>query len=350
MSGKVRVGIVGAGVAVRELHLPVLARMTAEIDVVAVAARAEDRAAAVCRLFEEAGVGGVSSRAGVRDLLDDPGIGAVLIAVPIDVTPSIVRAAIAAGKHVLAEKPLADSVSEAVAVWTAARDRGVVLSVGENYRFQPDWETARKLVSEGVIGTPRMFILNDVHCMPPDGKYTVTEWRRTGTHRGGYLVDGGTHMVAVMRHLIGRPLEAVHGLQTAFHPEYLSGQSDTLLLNLAFEGSFVGQLTLGYGAFDAEARHPKVYGTEGTLAIMPEAIEVWTRAGTQRVAARSGQRGFDREWESFLTAIRDGADWEPLVRESIIDLAVITAGIESASLGGVVAFPGYLRASGVPVV
>ena len=347
MKRKVRLGIIGAGIAVRELHFPALARMTDEIDVVAVAARSQDHAAAMSRLFESA-FDGVSSRSLVSDLLEDREIDAVLIAVPIDVTPSIVRAAIAAGKHVLAEKPLADSVSEAVALWTAARSRSVVLAVGENYRFQPDWETAHRIVSDGRIGTPRMCIFNDVHCMPPDGKYTLTTWRRAGTHHGGYLVDGGTHIVAAMRELIGRPLETVHGLQTAFHPEYLAGQNDTLLLNLRFEGNFVAQLTLGYGAFDSEARHPKIYGTDGTLAIMPDAIEVWSQNGAEQVAARTGQRGFDGEWKSFVTAIQGGSDWEPLVRESIIDLGVITAGIESASLGGVVDFPEYLLAAGVP--
>ena len=303
---------------------------------------------AVSLLFESA-FDGVSSRAQVSDVLEDPEIDAVLIAVPIEISPSLVRAAIAAGKHVLAEKPLADSASEAVALWTAAQDRGVVLVVAENYRFQPDWDIARGIISEGRIGTPLMCIFNDLHCMPPDGKYTLTAWRRAGTHHGGYLVDGGTHMVAAMRQLIGRRLETVHGLQTAFHPEYLAAQNDTLLLNLRFAGNFVAQLALGYGAFDAEARHPKIYGTDGTVAIMDDAIEVWSRTGTEQVAARTGQPGFDGEWESFLTAIRDGADWEPLVRESIIDLAVITAGIQSANLGRVVAFPEYLRAAGLPV-
>lgn len=342
-----RLGIVGAGIAVRELHLPALVRMSGEIDVVAVAARSLDRATAMSRLFESA-FDGVGSRAHVNDVLEDPEIDAVLIALPIDVSPNIVRAAIAAGKHVLAEKPLAASASESVALWTAARERGVVLAVGENYRFQPDWEIAHRIVGEGTIGTPLMFIFNDVHRMPPDGKYTLTEWRRAGTHHGGYLVDGGTHIVAAMRQMVGRRLETVHGLQTAFHPEYLSAQNDTLLLNLRFEGNFVAQLNLGYGAFDAEARHAKIYGTDGTLAIMDDAIEVWSRSGTEQIAARSGQRGFDGEWENFVTAIRDGGDWEPLVRDSIIDLAVITAGIESANLGRVVDFPEYLRAAGVP--
>ena len=81
---------------------------------------------------------------------------------------------------------------------------------------------------------------------------------------------------------------------------------------------------------------------------MPDAIELWSRNGTEHVAARTGERGFAGEWKSFLAAIRDGADWEPLVRESIIDLAVITAGIESASSGRVVDFPEYLLAAGVP--
>ena len=349
MGSKVRLGIVGAGIAVRELHHPVLARMTGEIEVVAVAARSHDNVAAVSRMFDANG-GRVTSRARVDDLLEDPGIDAVLIAVPIDLTPSVVRAAVAAGKHVMAEKPLADSVSDAVALWTAARDRGIVLAVGENYRFQPDWQIAHGIVSEGRIGTPLMFIFNDVHCLPPEGKYPLTGWRRAGIHKGGYLVDGGTHMVAAMRQLIGRRLESVHGLQTAFHPEYLAAQNDTLLLNLRFDGNFVAQLTLGYGAFDNEARHPKIYGTDGTLAIMPDAIEVWSRNGTEHVAARTGQRGFVGEWESFLSAIRDGGEWEPLVRESIVDLAVITAGIQSATTGRVVDFPEYLRAAGVPVV
>lgn len=317
------------------------------IDVVAVVARSHDRAAAVSSMFESA-FDGVSSRAGVDDVLEDPEIDAVLIAVPIDLTPSIVRAAIAAGKHVLAEKPLADSASEALCVSKAARDRGVVLAVGENYRFQPDWEIAHTILSKGRIGTPLMCMFNDVHSMPPEGKYSLTDWRRAGTHHGGYLVDGGTHIVAAMRQLIGKRLESVHGLQTAFHPEYLAGQNDTLLLNLRFEGNFVAQLTLGYGAFDAEARHPKIYGTDGTLALMDDGIELWSRSGTEQVAARTGERGFDGEWENFLTAIRTGGEWEPLVRESIIDLAVITAGIESASLGRVVDFPKYLLAAGIP--
>ena len=318
------------------------------INVVAVVARSQDHAAAAARMFG-ATFDGVSSRARVEDLLDDPAIDGVLIAVPIDLTPSIVRAAIAAGKHVLGEKPLADSVSEAVALWTAARDRGVVLAVGENYRFQPDWKIAHRIVSEGRIGTPLMFVFNDIHVMRADGKYTLTAWRRAGAHRAGYLVDGGTHMVAAARQMIGRRLENVHGLQTAFHPEYLAAQNDTLLLNLRFEGNFIAQLMLGYGAFDAEARHPKIYGTDGTLAIMDDAIEVWSRNGTEPIAARTGQRGFDGEWENFVTAIQNGVDWEPLVRESIIDLAVITAGIESANLGSVVDFPEYLSAAGVPV-
>ena len=346
---RVRLGIVGAGVAVRELHLPVLARMTDAIDVRAVASTSPDRAALVCRLFEDAGVRDVTSRPGVDDVLDDPEIDAVLIAVPIHATPSVVRAAIASGKHVLAEKPLAESATGAVHLWMAARERRIVLAVGENYRFQPDWETARRIVSQGAIGTPLMLIYNDVHSMPPDGKFTVTAWRRAGTHRGGYIVDGGTHMVAAMRHLVGRRLESVHGLQTSFHPEYLSGQSDTLLLNLGFEDGFIASLTLGYGAFDAEARHPKIYGTKGTLAMMPEAIELWTRDAPQRLAARTGERGFTGEWDSFVRAIRGEAEWEPLVRESIIDLAVLTAGLHSATSGTVVAFPEYLRAAGVPM-
>ncbi|HEX6539925.1 MAG TPA: hypothetical protein VF155_12180, partial [Candidatus Dormibacteraeota bacterium] len=56
------------------------------------------------------------------------------------------------------------------------------------------------------------------------------------------------------------------------------------------------------------------------------------------------ERGFEGKWESFLAAIHHCGDWQPLVRESIIDLAVITAVSTPRACGGL---PEYLRATGV---
>ncbi len=343
-----RLGVVGAGRAVRELHVPALRHLRRQVRVVGVASRTVEGAEALCRELARQGLGGAVAAPTVQHLLDDQRVDAVLVAPPIALTAGITERALRAGKHVLAEKPLAESVERAVELWRLAREHDVVLAVGENFRFQPDYRRVRDLVDSGRIGTPYLYFLNDLHFTSPDSAHAAAPWRRSGAHRGGYLVDGGVHIVAGMRSLVNRAVTHVHGLSAAVHPEYLSGQPDTLLLNLRFSQGLIGHLALGYGAFDVESRHPKIYGDRGTLVLMPEAIELWQEPGRQQVAPRSHDQGFDAEWAAFLAAVRGEAEWEPLVRDAVVDLAVVLAGVLSARRGDVVALEELLRGAGVP--
>lgn len=89
-------------------------------------------------------------------VLADPQVQAVVIAAPARFHADLVVAAAAAGKHVFCEKPMALTLADADRAIAAAQEAGVLLQVGFNRRFAPDWRAARALLDDGLLGTPRL--------------------------------------------------------------------------------------------------------------------------------------------------------------------------------------------------
>lgn len=140
------IAIVGAGDIIENAHLP--SYRDAGYRVVGITSRTLDNAR------------GVAQRMGIPRvyesldaLLADPAVDVVDIAVAADVQPAIAQRAMAAGKHVLAQKPLAVTYGEAVALVEAAERAGVVLAVNQNGRYDSSINAARTLIREGILGT-----------------------------------------------------------------------------------------------------------------------------------------------------------------------------------------------------
>ncbi|MFD3331757.1 Gfo/Idh/MocA family protein [Streptomyces sp. NPDC058700] len=134
------------------------------------------------------------------------------ICTPGDSHAEIAIAALDAGKHVLCEKPLANSVAEAEAMTAAAeqaRGRGQVAMVGFNYRRVPAITLARRLIAEGRIGALRHVRLTYLQDWLVDPDFPLT-WRLERQHAGsGALGDLGAHIVDLAQFLAGEPLVGV---------------------------------------------------------------------------------------------------------------------------------------------
>ena len=142
----IRLGVIGAGLAFDKLHWPVLRQMRGRFRVTAIASRTRERSELVART-----VGGARVFDHYRDLLADPEVDAVLIAVPIEINHSVLIDAIGAGKHVLAEKPIAGTVEKArVVLGTASTD--AIVAIAENYRYRRDLAKAKEILASGLIG------------------------------------------------------------------------------------------------------------------------------------------------------------------------------------------------------
>jgi predicted dehydrogenase len=134
------IGIVGCGQIVRNAHLPAYAQYG--VDVVGVYdVRPEATKGLARRVFSS-----------LDELLAHPDVDIVDIATPPDVRIQVIRRALAAGKHVLAQKPLALDVASARAVVEEAERLGLTLAVNQNARWAPPWRIATLLVEQGAIG------------------------------------------------------------------------------------------------------------------------------------------------------------------------------------------------------
>ncbi|MFE2280251.1 Gfo/Idh/MocA family protein [Streptomyces sp. NPDC059454] len=154
-----------------------------------------------------------------RALVERDDVDLVDICTPGDSHAEIALAALAAGKHVLCEKPLANTVAEAEAMTRAAEEaaaRGQLAMVGFNYRRVPATELARRMVAEGRIGTLRHVRVAYLQDWLVDPQFPLT-WRLRREHAGsGSLGDLGAHIVDLAQYLAGEQLAGVSALTETF--------------------------------------------------------------------------------------------------------------------------------------
>src|SRR3954447_7368930 len=154
-----------------------------------------------------------------RDVLERDDVDVVDICTPGDSHAEIAIAALEAGKHVLCEKPLANTVAEAetmVAAAEAARERGVLSAVGFNYRRTPALALARQLVADGAVGTVRHIRAQYLQDWIVDPEFPLV-WRVQRDKAGsGALGDIGAHIIDLSQFLTGQQLTEVTGHLTRF--------------------------------------------------------------------------------------------------------------------------------------
>jgi predicted dehydrogenase len=156
-------------------------------------------------------------------------------------------AAIAAGKHVLCEKPLAPNVDDARAMWQAAEAAGVCHATGFNYRFVPAVRFVRQLIEEGVLGT--IFHFRGRYLQEggdnPERPFT---WR-SDRAQGGYgaLGDIGVHIIDLARFLAGE-IEAVSAMTATFVPERPLAEHPGEMGRVTVDDAFVSTVRFANGA------------------------------------------------------------------------------------------------------
>ncbi|RAJ69134.1 putative dehydrogenase [Streptomyces sp. Amel2xB2] len=157
-----------------------------------------------------------------RALIARSDVQLVDICTPGESHAEIAVAALEAGKHVLCEKPLANSVAEAEAMAGAAqraRERGQLTMVGFNYRRTPALALARRMVGEGRLGELRHVRVSYLQDWLVDPAFPLA-WRlRREAAGSGALGDLGAHAVDIAQHLAGSPLAGVSAQTETFVTE-----------------------------------------------------------------------------------------------------------------------------------
>ncbi len=148
-----------------------------------------------------------------QQLIDDPQVHLVAITTPNHLHYPMAMAALAAGKPVYCEKPLAVSLEQATALHAAAKAAGVVTRVGYNYQHNPMIEQARELIQSGRFGQIISFEgeFSEDFMADPASPWS---WRCEAAHAGGALADLGSHLLGMARYLLGNVEAVCADLQT----------------------------------------------------------------------------------------------------------------------------------------
>ena len=190
-----RVGVIGLG-RMGWLHAEQVGGAVRGATLVAAAVDAEHKqrleadGSAPCPLVEDAAA-----------LISDPSIDAIVVVSPTNAHRDHIIAAALAGKAIFAEKPVAGSVEDALAVAEVVRHTGVPFQIGFQRRFDPGYVRARELIASGAIGEVEMFRGLTCDGIPP------VDYLRTS---GGLFWDLGIHDFDAARFLMGEEIVSVH--------------------------------------------------------------------------------------------------------------------------------------------
>ncbi len=234
-----------------------------------------------------------------RELVADPRIDVVDICTPNHLHAEMALAALAAGKHVYCEKPLALDVKESAEVAEAARRAGVCNAIGFNYICNPMVQVAREMIRAGEVGEVVGFSGNyveDYMCDPASPFTWRCERRLAGA---GALADLGSHLINMAHVLLG-PISRVNGVFRTVHAkrtETATGRPRTVenedLANTLIEFAsgvpgtmYISRIAAGYKC----GLTVQVVGTRGTVEFDQERMNELRLYRTDDVAGRRGVR------------------------------------------------------------
>ena len=232
-----------------------------------------------------------------RDIITDPDIGLVNITAPNALHQEIALAAIAAGKHVYCEKPLAPTMQDAREMTLAAEQAGVKTQVGFNYLTNPMFGLARQMIEAGELG--EIYAYRGVHAEDYMASPNSPISFRHDKAGGGALADIGSHALATAEFLLG-PIAQVNGQSKTLIPQRLDNNGrmqpveidDVTQVLVEFANGVSGTIEANWCATGRTMQHDfEIYGSRGALYFSQERLNElhFFDAGDRR-----DRRGFKR--------------------------------------------------------
>jgi predicted dehydrogenase len=330
----VRFGILGAANIARQF-----CRGVAGSKLVAVEAVASRDGAKAAAFGHECGI--PRHHGSYQALLADPAVEAVYIPLPNSMHAEWIMKALAAGKHVLCEKPFTLTGAEAGAAYAAASAAGLHLAEAYPYMSQPQTLRLRALLAEGAIGRVQLASAAFGFAIAsPEGAALVdpANIRLRPEVGGGALLDAGTYAMSLLRIAVGEAPARVRATGRLTR----AGVDQTVAATLEFPSGAIGQLTTSLAT--AQHRHAVIIGETGVIETSyanhgDTTLPLRVKRGAAGTVAFETEHlpagdGFRLEAESFARMLRDGpAAWNGASAAESVDTVRALEAI-AASLRG----------------
>jgi len=343
MVSQISIAILGAGIFARIAHVPGLKTLGDLVSIKAVYSKSEKSAkdlAAQIKTDLHADVK-VYHDADPQNSLDNllaSDIDAVIVILPITIQPKIILKALAAGKHVLSEKPVAPDVKSGLELIkeynSVYKPKGLVWRVAENYEADFGFQAAGKAIRDGKIGKVTNFSATLENYITQDSEWYKTSWRTVPDYQGGFLLDGGVHSAAALRVMLPEPLKYLSGF-ASLNVDWLA-PLDTITTTIQTVNGIHGTFFMTF-SLPAESLKGNVYeitGTKGriTATTLPGAkVAVkFTNTKDEVETTEYDDKGVPNELASFFKVVGGGDDdglGDPY--NALKDVALLQASFDS---------------------
>jgi len=265
--------------------------------------------------------------------LNHPQVDAVFIATTNGTHADLAIRAARAGKHVLCEKPMANTVEDCQQMIAACRGSDVRLMIAYRKYFDPASLALKRLITTGKLGRVKLLHSAFTIFLPPGRGVPAWHFSRKQAG-GGSLYDVGVYCVNTSRWLIGKDPTEASAQAWTFDPARYNEVEENIAFQLKFPGGIVLQGSSSFGL--AQASYLYVHGEKGWAALNP----AYEFNDVRRLYGKIGNKSFERkfkpmdefalELDAFAGAIRRGRDPEPNGLEGLKDVAVMQAIYKSA--------------------
>ena len=292
---------------------------------------------------EENGIPEEKRTTDYRDILNNKEINAVILATPDQQHREQIEALLAAGKHVMCEKPLALTAEDLRAIVGAVEAHPECkFMIGQICRFTPAFVQAKKYIDDGTIGELYFVESEYAHDYVRMFEANPKNWRSDPIRNG--VVGGGCHAVDLLRWLVGTdPFEVyAHGTHKMLpYVEY----DDANLAIMKFPGEVMGKVFVSTGCKRGYTMRTCIYGTKGTLIFdnKSETMEVYVMdenghgaSKPQIVPVEVNNHNAAEEFRAFADALVNDEKIEMTVYEGAKTVAACLAIIESSKTGKIV--------------
>jgi|WetSurSiteA1Bulk_404760.scaffolds.fasta_scaffold03431_3 predicted dehydrogenase len=328
MQRKIKLGIIGTGLAAKILHLPALQRLNSNFEITAVCNHTEKKA----KEFSEL-VGGVKYYLDYKDLLKDKNVEAVDITLPINLNYRVTIESLKAHKHIFLEKPLAGSMVEAKKMLGLKTEYEQVMLLAENFRYRKVYNSVKDLLKKKSIGKVYAAQWNVFYQVTSDRDYGATKWRQKHKYVGGFMLDAGVHNIAALRMLFGE-VKSVTAFTESINPKI--GKPDTMSVQMIFSSG----IKVIYNLFFTVKHHWEnkllVFGDRGTIEANDDMISLKLNDNTSQIIDGSDFGGYDDEFMDFYNAIVNRKKVKSTFIDGYKDMEVVFAALKSAEKNKVI--------------
>lgn len=325
---KTKIAVIGLGGVAQLVHLPILSKL-GNVEISAVAELNRNRLKTIGEKF-----GITKQYLDYKELLANEDIDAVIIATPTNTHSEIALECLKAKKHILIEKPIARSLTEAKEINAAAKKNKKNIMVGMNLRYRPDAMLMKSLVNSGELGDIFYIRCGWLRKQSSDQKWFMNK-NQSG---GGVIIDLGILVLDLALWIMNDTKMKSVSVQKFYHNT--KDVEDSAVGLVRFYNGQVISFEVSWGLHsEADSFNLTAYGTEGTAHLNPlrayrrlESSQIDYTLSNTASTTNLFKKSYENELKHFIGAVRENNSFISSGEDAVSLMKLLEAMYKSAEL------------------